>query len=279
MKENVTGHKRYGNREVTSMPYFENRGARIYYEEKGRGKALLFLHGASLNLGQWKRETEHFSKNYRVIAPDARGHGKSTLPPGKVSPDIFWQDADALLTHLNIESAVICGLSLGAHTALQMAIHAPQKVEALILIGAPCTNRFNLYERICVPINRFFMKLLPMSWTAMCMSFILAKSPETKRYIKNTVSTLDHKNFSRVWDAVTRMESQSGLSKIKCPALILIGDHDSLTMRQQPFIHQSITGSKLVTIRHAHHAASLDNPVQVEREMECFLNSLPGDTF
>lgn len=256
------------------MPYFEHCKAKLYYEEKGQGKALLFLHGASLDMGQWKREAAHFSKNYRVITLDTRGHGKSILPPGKVSPDIFWQDACALLTFLKIKSAVVCGLSLGGHTALQMAIYSPQMVEALILIGAPCTNRFNLYERICVPINRLSMKLLPMPWTAWCMSAFLTKNHTTKLYIKNVVASMNHKSFCRVWDAATRMESRPGLSKIKCPALILIGDHDTLTRRQQPLIHRSIAGSRLITIRNASHATNLDNPEQVEKEIEHFLKSI-----
>lgn len=71
------------------MPYFENQGTRLYYEENGQGKPLIFLHGASWDLHQWDRQIEHFSSNYRVIAMDARGHGKSSLPPGKCRPIYF----------------------------------------------------------------------------------------------------------------------------------------------------------------------------------------------
>lgn len=165
------------------MPYFENLGARLYYEEKGRGTALIFLHGAGWDMQQWKRQVEYFSQMYHVITLDARGHGKSTLPPGEVSPEIFWQDVRGLMNHLGIEKAIICGLSLGGHTAIQLAIHEPERVISLILIGAPCTNRFDLYERICVPINIACIKIMPMSWIAWCLIF-LGKDQETKDYIK-----------------------------------------------------------------------------------------------
>lgn len=254
------------------MPYFEHCGATLHYEEKGVGKALIFLHGAAWDLRQWDRQMEVFSSHYRVIAMDARGHGKSTLPPGEVSPSIFWQDVRALMNHLQIEKAVLCGLSMGGHVALQTAIYAPERVEGLILIGTPCTNRFNWYERICLPINRLCLKGMPMSLIAWSLCFSLGKwNPDGKPYIKDVVGSMDHDVFNRVWKAVTSMESRGGLSKITCPTLIMMGDHDTLTRRQQAFLHQSITGSRLVTIENAHHGTNLDNPERVEEEMKAFL--------
>lgn len=253
------------------MPYFKHKNADLYYEDHGQGNALLFLHGASLDMRQWNREVRHFSKSCRVITLDARGHGRSTLPPGEVMPDIFWQDAYALLRHLNIKSAAVCGLSMGGHTALQLAAHAPEIISALILIGTPCTNKFNLYERVCVPINLFSLRLMPMSWLAWCLGTFLGNTKETRTYIKNTVRSMDHGNFNRTWKAVTGMESRPLLSRVKCPTLILIGDRDSLTGRQQDFIHRSIPGSRLTTIENAHHGTNLDNPEQVEKEISRFL--------
>ncbi len=256
------------------MPYFENLGAKLYFEDQGRGKVLLFLHGASWDMRQWKNEVDYFSSEYRVITLDARGHGKSSLPKGNVSPDIFWKDAKALLDYLNITTAIVCGLSMGGHTAMQLAINAPTRVERLILIGAPCTNSFNLYERICVPVNRICLKLMPMSWIAWSMGIALGTNPTTKEYIKEVVGSINHDDFNRVWKAVTSMESRSELPQIKCPTLILIGDHDILTKRQQPFIHQSIKHSKLVVIAGANHGTNLDNPLQVRQEISGFIQEL-----
>lgn len=225
------------------MPFFENLGAKLYYQEKGHGNAFIFLHGAAWDMRQWERQVRHFSPMYRVVTMDARGHGKSTLPPGEVSPEIFWQDVQGLMNYLKIEKAIICGLSLGGHTAIQLAINAPNRVQGLILIGAPCSNSFNLYERICLPINRACLKIMPMRWLAWILGAFLGANQEAKAYIKDVVSSLNHDNFNRVWKAATSMESRSGLSKIKCPTLILIGDHDAMTRRQQQYIHNAITGS------------------------------------
>lgn len=253
------------------MPFFENLGAKLYFEDKGEGKVLLLLHGASWDMRQWKNEVEFFSTEYRVVTLDARGHGKSSLPKGTVSPDIFWKDAKALLDYLHIKTAIVCGLSMGGHTAIQLAINAPAQVERLILIGAPCSNKFNLYERICVPINRACLRLMPMSWIAWSIALMLGTSTAAKEYIKEVVGSMNHDYFNRVWKAITSMESRSGLKTIKCPTLILIGEYDTLTKRQQPFIHQSIEHSKLAVIVGANHGTNLDNPTQVQQEIVEFI--------
>jgi len=257
------------------MPYFSHCGAKLYYEEQGSGAPIIFLHGASWDMRQWKSQAACFSQAHRVIALDARGHGKSTLPRGKVDPDVFWRDVIAMMDFLHIPKAVLCGLSMGGHVAIQTAINAGERVDGIILIGAICTNKFNLYERICLPINRFSMRLMPMSWIAECMCMSLGKfNPEVKAYIRDVVGSLDHNAFNRVWKAVTSMESRQELSIIDCPALILIGDHDTATLRQQDYLHQYISGSRLVTIENAHHGTNWDNPEQVEREIDSFIREI-----
>lgn len=257
------------------MPYVESQGARLYYEETGKGQPLVFLHGASWDMRQWKRQVAHFSSNYRMITLDARGHGKSSLPPGKVSPDVFWQDVVALLDHLELPSASLCGLSMGGHVAIQVAINARERVERLILIGTPCTNRFNLFERLLAPVNRLCIRLIPMNWTARASAMVLGRSDlEAEAYIRDVVGNINHDVYNRVWKAITSMESRKGLKNITCPTLILIGEHDNMTGRQQQYIHEQIQGSRLVTIKNAGHGTNLDNPQQVEDEIDAFLREM-----
>lgn len=257
------------------MPYFENQGANLYYEDVGQGKPLIFLHGFGWDMRQWKRQVQRFSSEYRVITLDARGQGKSTLPSGEVQNNIFWQDVVAMMDYLTIPKAIICGLSMGGHVAIQTAIHSGKRVEGLILIGTPCTNQFNSFEQMVIPINRFCLRLMPMSWIAWCMSVGLGPFNRASRpYIREVTSNINHDIYNRLWKAVSSMESRDGLSKITCPTLMLIGDHDSMTRRQQQYMHEHIRNSSLVTIENAHHGTNLDNPEQVEREIEVFLKQL-----
>lgn len=228
-----------------------------------------------LNHRQWHPQVAYFAKSHRVIVWDVRGHGNSTLPEGPVDSEDFSRDLVALPDHLGIGQAVLCGLSMGGHISLQTAIRFPERVRALVLIGTPCTNTFNLYERIFVPINRFSSRFVSMGLTARLQTRMLSKfNPDNRRLFEEAAAMIPHRNWVRVWDAVTRMESRDDLHRVQCPTLLLIGDHDTLTMRQQEFMRRRIAGSELVTIPHAQHVTNLDNPEAVNQAISQFLRTL-----
>jgi pimeloyl-ACP methyl ester carboxylesterase len=83
---------------------------------------------------------------------------------------------------------------------------------------------------------------------------------------------LTKENWVRIWDAVTRMESKHNCHQLKCPTLLLIGDHDTLTKRHQPYMHHRIKNSTLRIIDNAHHGTNLDNPRAVNEEIMSFIN-------
>lgn len=254
------------------MPYFERGGATLYYEEAGTGVPIVFTHGASWNHQQWRPQITHFARTNRVIVWDVRGHGHSSLPEGRVDSEDFSRDLIGLLDYLHIGSAVLSGLSMGGHISLQTAIRYPERASALILMGTPCSNSFNLYERIFVPVNRFSSRFVPLKTVGRLQADMLSKfTPAIREYIEAAFAMLSQKDWVRLWDAITRMESKNDLGKVKCPTLLLIGDCDTLTMRQQEFMHSGIARSELVTIPRAHHATNLDNPEAVNRAIEEFL--------
>ena len=69
------------------------------------------------------------------------------------------------------------------------------------------------------------------------------------------------------------MESKPDLNKVQFPTLLLIGDHDTLTHRHQPYMHKRMPNSTLKTIENAHHGTNLDNPSAVNEEIMKFLKS------
>lgn len=257
------------------MPIYKGNHVDIYYEEQGKGDAIVFTHGASWDHRQWEKQIEFFSTSYHTIAWDVRGHGQSSLPPGKVHTEDFNRDLIELLDFLEIERAHLCGLSMGGHISLQTAIRYPERVKSLILIGTPFTNSFNWYEKMFVPINRLSNYFIPMKILAKSQAYVLSKyNHNNKRYIESAVRQIPHKNWLRLWNAISRMESGAHLHKVTCPTLILHGEKDTMTMRQQTVLHEKIKGSKWLTIRNAHHATNLDNPNDVNTYIDAFLKEL-----
>ena len=95
--------------------FIEMGKTRLYYEEMGRGLPLVMIHGGLLNHHMWDNQFEIFAEGYRVIRYDLRNHGQSTGIPGDFK---HYEDLYELLEQLNIEKAVILGLSLGVRIAI-----------------------------------------------------------------------------------------------------------------------------------------------------------------
>ena len=117
------------------MPKIRVNGVNIYYEISGQGPALVLLHGWTENHNFWKFQIPDFSKDYKVVAIDLRGHGKSDKPETKYSIQKFADNLYHVLNGLGIDGAIIAGHSMGGMTALVFCLTHPEKVKALILVN------------------------------------------------------------------------------------------------------------------------------------------------
>ena len=119
------------------MPHLSLPDAEIYYETHGEGSPFLFCSVTGLDHQAWKfHQVREFSRDHRVILFDYRGTGKSSKTVQKYSIPMFTGDAAALLDHLNVEQAIVCGHSMGGVVAQFLAIEHPRKVKKLILASS-----------------------------------------------------------------------------------------------------------------------------------------------
>jgi len=118
--------------------YVEVDGVQLYSVEAGKGRPLVLLHPLGWDHRVWEREIQSLSAEYRVIACDARGHGKSSKPPGPYSMTGFRDDFSAQLDALGVDKACIVGLSLGGMIAQYLAVQQPDRVSALMLVSTVC---------------------------------------------------------------------------------------------------------------------------------------------
>lgn len=111
-------------------------GIDLHYEERGRGDPLLLLHGFGACGADWRPIAEALSQNYRVITVDLRGHGWSTNPSNRFSMRQSAEDVAALLDRLGLRRVRAMGISAGGMTLLHLATRQPERIEAMVLIGA-----------------------------------------------------------------------------------------------------------------------------------------------
>jgi len=113
--------------------YLPVDGTQIYYETAGQGEPLVLIHGNMLDGRMWDFNVPDLARYFRVIRYDQRGYGKSGVSNGRLGP----ADSDllALLDHLNIPTAHVCGSSMGGVVATHFAFLHPERTAGLILVN------------------------------------------------------------------------------------------------------------------------------------------------
>jgi pimeloyl-ACP methyl ester carboxylesterase len=119
------------------MPYAQAPGARIYFEETGRGAPILFIHEFAGDYRSWEGQVRHLSRGWRCLTFSARGYPPSDCPGDErlYSQEIATRDVIAVLDAAGIDKAHLVGLSMGAYTGLMCAVHFPGRVLSVVAGG------------------------------------------------------------------------------------------------------------------------------------------------
>jgi pimeloyl-ACP methyl ester carboxylesterase len=113
------------------------KGISLHYEIRGEGPPLLLLHGGTGCHADWVYAGREFlEREYRLIIPDARGHGRSTNDQPIITHRQCALDTLALLDHLKIERCKAIGVSMGGNILLHMATLQPERIEAMVIVSA-----------------------------------------------------------------------------------------------------------------------------------------------
>jgi len=140
------------------MPTVEANGVDLYYERRGDGPPVIFLHGMGLDHRYWPEFAAPLTDDYEVIVLDMRLHGRSGGDPeAELSIDTYADDLHALVDELGFETPAIVGHSMGGMVALRYADQYPDALSALVTLGSETpetpTLRAWLYDRIVFPLT------------------------------------------------------------------------------------------------------------------------------
>lgn len=245
------------------MEAFVN-GVWLRYVDRGAGPAILFIHGFPFSSAMWQPQIAALHGRYRVIAPDLRGFGASSVPSGPYMMETFADDLAVLLDHLGIQRVVLCGLSMGGYVAFAFWRRYAYMVHGLILAdtraGADSeqarTGRMANIELVqnegaAALADRQVPNLLAPTSSA-------AVQAQVRSYIERTqpagiVATLQ--------GLAARPDSSDLLPQINVPTLILVGANDSITPPDEArSLQAAISGSRLVEIPAAGHVTNLEQP-------------------
>jgi len=237
--------------------YANINGLNMYYEIHGSGTPLLYLHGGALCTDAHRNEINFLSQNYKVIAADRQGQGRTADFDREISYEEMAIGQLELLNHLKIDSCIVYGNSDGGPVALYMTIKSPKTVTKLIVEG---TN----YHYSGIEDN--WTELLKSVTPEMYQNdFFNALSPNGSEYWPTMLSKL--KNMWLNSPILTPLE----LNKISCPTLVIAGDRDMIKIEHTVSLYKSIPDASLFIVPSTSHGAMEKNPDIVKPVVSKFL--------
>ncbi|HMG09488.1 MAG TPA: alpha/beta hydrolase [Mucilaginibacter sp.] len=239
----------YGNNAAAGR-YYNVRGIKLYTEVYGTGKPLLLIHGNGGSINAFASNIPYFAKKYKVIAVDSRAHGKSRDDRDSLSFEMMADDFAALMDTMHIDSAYVIGWSDGGINAIELAMRHPDKVIKLASTGA------NLWPDST--------GIIPSYWKQEQIDYNAKK---------NTVFTTEkEKNDWKIFllDWFQPNIKLSALKTIKCPSLIIAGDHDLIPTEHTVLISQNIPKAYLWIVPNSGHPTLIEHSDEFNKKVDAF---------
>jgi pimeloyl-ACP methyl ester carboxylesterase len=259
-------------------------GAEIYYEDVGTGtQTIVFAHGLLWSCRMFDAQVAALKDRYRCVSFDFRGQGQTEVTKDGYDMDTLYEDAATLIESLNLAPCHFAGLSMGGFIAMRLAARRPELLRSLILMETsadpePAEN-IPRYRQLGTVAR--YIGLRPVAGRVMPImfgrTFLSNPARATDRKLwQERMASNDRKGIIRALNGVIeRKPIYQELDHVTMPTMILVGDEDVATVpAKAQRIHEAIDGSRLVTIPHAGHTSSVEQPQAVTAAIEEFLTSL-----
>ena len=262
------------------MPTVRANDIDIAYSDQGSGDVpIVLLHGFPLDKRMWEPQAEALSGEFRVIAPDLRGHGESQVTPGPYTMELLADDLNAFLDALGVGQVVLGGFSMGGYVAFAFYRKHPERVASLMLLDTRPQPDSEEAKG-----GRETMAQLAESEGA---------APIAERLVPRLLCADTVANRQVVVDCVTTMitecsvegiagdlrgmalrgDSSDLLPNIGVPTLLVVGDQDVITPpAESQNMAAVIPNATLVEVSGAGHISNLENPEAFTAAIHDFLH-------
>jgi len=250
-------------------------GGRLYAEECGAGRAIVLLHDGLLHSVLWDGVWPGLCRQYHIVRYDRRGFGRSDPPTKAFSPV---EDLTAVLEHAKISRAAVVGCSSGAALAIDFAIHHPERVESLILIGAvvhgmPASAFFDERgARNNAPLQKGDVRTAAKNWSEDRFEIAGRNDAARRKVLETLASHPQNLRYSGEFELRFKVPAIARLAEIHVPTLILDGEHDIPDVHAESGAIQSgIWGSRRDVVPGVGHLVPLEAPQDLDARIASFL--------
>jgi pimeloyl-ACP methyl ester carboxylesterase/predicted glycosyltransferase len=278
--------------------FVERDGVRVAWEAYGdqtRPAILLLPSWSIVHSRQWKGQVHYLARNFHVVTFDGRGNGLSDRPedPAAYRPSEFVADAVAVLDAAGVEAAVVAGLSMGGHWALQLAATHPDRVVGAVAVSptipplAPGSRpSFNEELGHYEGWGKYNRHYWPTNYGAFLEFFfgMMFVEPHSTKHLEDGMAwglDTDGQTLVRTIDGALLelgdAESVAAqLREVRCPVTVIHGTEDQISSPEVGRRAAELTGGELVLLEGSGHAATMREPVQVNRILRQFTERVVG---
>ena len=258
-------------------------GRTIRYLEAGSGWPVVLIHAFPLNADMWRPQLERVPEGWRFIAPDLRGFGPDApVPAGtqRTTLDEMAADVVTLLDHLEIDPAVIGGLSMGGYVTFALFRQAPERFSGMILADTKSqadTPEGRDARRTMIELahargsGAVADAMMPRLLGATTLKRRLAVADHVRQMIEGArVEGI----VAAIEAMIERPDSTPDLSGIPCPTLVVVGAEDLITpIADATEMQNHIARSRLVILPETGHLSNLEAPDGFALALSDFLAS------
>ena len=259
------------------MPFVDSNRAQIHYALEGpAGRTVLVLSNSlGTDFSMWDPQISAFTKSFRVLRYDTRGHGKSSVAPGPYSAKQLADDVLALADALKLDRFHFCGLSMGGMTGMWLAANTPERLNKVVISSA--SAKFGSPEtwstRIETVRKQGMKPVAAATIERWFSSAVRAINPAHAANIRTLVESVDSEGYIACCAAVRDFDFREQLGKIHTPTLVISGVHDpATTPADGRFLADHIPGARYVELNAA-HLSNIEDADRFTQQVSRFLDS------
>ncbi|MGO9271442.1 MAG: alpha/beta fold hydrolase [Terriglobia bacterium] len=263
------------------MPYVTTAVGRLHVEEEGAGPAVVLWPSLFCDASLWRHQVDELARDHRLLLVEGPGHGRSEPRRTSFTLEDCARATVEILDAAGLDRAVLAGLSWGGMTFMRVALQAPERVAALVLIDTSADAERPL-EGIRIRALELLFRRFGFLHTierailkALVGRTARRERPEIAADLASRFRQWNPEGLAHAVRAVIldRKSILHDLARISCPTLVIVGEEDKVTPPAcSERIARRIPGARLVRIPRAGHLSALEAPTEVNRALREFLD-------
>ena len=249
-------------------------GIDLYYEDRGSGPAIIFIHGLGEHGDSWRFQMDYFEKGFRAITLDLRGHARSQDGNEFITMNLYAKDILALMNELEIKSAHFVGLSMGGLICQELSTIDQTRMASMTLADAAgfyppemavdgLQSRLDRIDKL--PMEEIGAQIAVAATVDGIHDDLLMEI--TRMFQGNRA-----RPYAQATESTLKADYRNIHADIKIPTLILVGEHDPVTpLSFAQYLNVHIEKSMLTIIPKASHMSKLENPADFNQALSRFI--------